>query len=197
MKFTQLGIEGAWLAESQIWTDDRGFFREWFKSEEIREATGIDFSVQQANISKSQRGVIRGIHYSLASEGQSKWITCVQGAVLDVVVDIRPDSPTFKSYEIVELNESNARAMLIGPGLGHGFLALEENSTIAYLLSSPFSPDLEFEIQYNDPDLKIDWGLDKVGGDGVYLSLKDFNAPTISERLSNGKLPMKSNHRLK
>jgi dTDP-4-dehydrorhamnose 3,5-epimerase len=112
-------------------------------------------------------------------------------------VDIRPDSPTFKSYEIVELNESNARAMLIGPGLGHGFLALEENSTIAYLLSSPFSPDLEFEIQYNDPDLKIDWGLDKVAGDGVYLSLKDFNAPTISERLSNGKLPMKSNHRLK
>ena len=98
MKLTPLGIEGAWLAESPVWSDERGFFREWFKAEDILSATGIDFSIQQANISQSQHGVIRGIHYSLAPQGQAKWVTCVQGSILDVVVDIRPTSTTYKQH---------------------------------------------------------------------------------------------------
>ena len=98
MKLTPLDIDGVWLAESPVWSDNRGFFREWFKCEDVKAATGIDFSIQQANISQSQRGVIRGIHYSLAPQGQAKWITCVQGSILDVVVDIRPKSPTYKKY---------------------------------------------------------------------------------------------------
>ena len=121
MKLTSLGIDGAWVAESPVWSDERGFFREWFKSEDVLAATGINFSIQQANISQSQRRVIRGIHYSLAPEGQAKWVTCVNGRIRDVIVDIRPGSPTFGKSVFVELNGLDGLAVLIGPGLGHGF----------------------------------------------------------------------------
>ena len=190
MKLTPLGIEGAWLAESPVWSDDRGFFREWFKAEDIKVATGIDFAIEQANISQSNRGVIRGIHYSLAPQGQAKWVTCVSGAILDVVVDIRPESPTFKKYEVIDLKSNEGRAVLIGAGLGHGFLALEENTSISYLLSSPYSPESEFDINPMDPDFNIDWHLELVGGMGVILSPKDAAAPTLAERLAEGKLPL-------
>ena len=189
MKLTPLGIDGVWLAESPVWSDDRGFFREWFKSEDVLATTGINFSIQQANISQSQRGVIRGIHYSLAPQGQAKWVTCVQGSILDVVVDIRPKSPTYKKYIVVDLQGNEGRALLIGQGLGHGFLALEDNTSISYLLSSPYSPDVEFEIQPTDPELNIDWHLQLIGGVGVVISDKDAQAPTLAERFAEGKLP--------
>jgi dTDP-4-dehydrorhamnose 3,5-epimerase len=189
MELTPLGIEGVWLAESPVWNDDRGYFREWFKHEEVFSMTGIDFSVQQANISSSQRGVIRGIHYSLAPEGQAKWVTCVQGSILDVVVDLRPESTTFKEYEIIDLKGNEGRALLIGSGLGHGFLSLEDNTTTSYLLSSQYSPDFEYEIQPTDPELNIDWHLELIGGVGVVVSKKDAQAPTLKERARNGQLP--------
>lgn len=189
MKLTPLAIEGAWLAESPVWSDERGFFREWFKSEEVFTATGIDFSVQQANISKSQKGAIRGIHYSLAPQGQAKWVTCVQGAIVDVIVDIRPDSPTYGQHVAVDLKGSEGRAVLVGAGLGHSFISLEDNSIISYLLSSPFAPEFEFEIQPTDPALNIDWHLGSVDGVGIILSPKDAQAPTLAERFAEGKLP--------
>jgi dTDP-4-dehydrorhamnose 3,5-epimerase len=186
MKLSPIGIEGAWLAESPVWSDDRGFFREWFKSEDILAATGINFSIQQANISQSQRGVIRGIHYSLAPEGQAKWVTCVNGSIRDVIVDIRPSSPTFGKSVFVELNGLDGRAVLIGPGLGHGFASLADSSTIAYLLSSPYSPTEEFEINPLHPDMGIDWGVDLAE---VSLSEKDKIAPSLAERHKEAKLP--------
>ena len=189
MKLTPLGIEGAWLAESPLRSDERGSFRQWFICEEVLSKTGIDFSVQQANISISQRGVIRGIHYSLAPEGQSKWVACVQGSILDVIVDIRPESPTFKKYEIVELTGIGGQALLIGAGLGHGFLSLEDNTAIAYLLSSAYSPNLEYGIQPTDPELNINWHLELIGGVGVVFSTKDAQAPSLKERFTEGKLP--------
>lgn len=189
MKLRPLGIEGVWLAESPVWSDERGFFREWFKSERVKATTGIDFSVQQANISQSQRGVIRGIHYSLAPQGQSKWVTCVQGSILDVVVDIRPKSPTYKKYIVVNLQGNEGRALLIGSGLGHGFLTLEDNTSISYLLSSPYSPEFEFEIQPTDPELNIDWHLQLIGDTSVIISDKDAQAPTLAELIGQGKLP--------
>jgi len=189
MELTPLGIEGVWLAESPVWSDDRGFFREWFKSADVKAATGIDFYIQQANISQSQRGVIRGIHYSLAPQGQAKWVTCVSGSILDVVVDIRPNSPTYKKYVSVDFKGNEGRAILIGAGLGHGFLALEDNTTISYLLSSPYLPEFEFEIQPTDPEINIDWHLNSIGGVGVVVSPKDAQAPTLAERLAEGKLP--------
>jgi dTDP-4-dehydrorhamnose 3,5-epimerase len=186
MKLKPLGIDGAWVAESPVWSDDRGFFREWFKSEEVLAATGINFSIQQANISQSQRGVIRGIHYSLAPQGQAKWVTCVNGSIRDVIVDIRLSSPTFGKSVFVDLNGLDGRAVLIGAGLGHGFASLAHSSTIAYLLSSPYSPTEEFEINPMDPELGIDWGVDLAD---VSLSEKDKVAPSLAERHKEGNLP--------
>jgi dTDP-4-dehydrorhamnose 3,5-epimerase len=189
MELTPLGIEGVWLAESPAWKDNRGIFREWFKYEEIKSKTKFDFSVQQANISVSNKGVIRGIHYSLAPEGQAKWITCVSGSIMDVVVDIRPGSPTYKNIEYVHLNSRNERSLLIANGLGHGFISLEENSTIVYLLSSRYSQENEFEIIPTDTDLNIDWHLQLVSGSGLIISTKDSQAPTLKERKQNHQLP--------
>lgn len=186
MELTPLGIEGAWLAESPVWSDERGFFREWFKSKDVKAATGIDFSIQQANISQSQRGVIRGIHYSLAPQGQAKWITCINGSIRDVIVDIRPSSSTFGKSVYVDLDGQDGKAILIGAGLGHGFASLAHSSTIAYLLSSPYSPAEESEINPLDPGLGIDWGLDL---SEVLLSEKDKLAPTLTKRHKEGKLP--------
>jgi dTDP-4-dehydrorhamnose 3,5-epimerase len=187
MKLTPLGIEGAWLAESAVWSDERGFFREWFKAEEVFAATGVNFSIQQANISESRVGVIRGIHYSLAANGQSKWITCVAGTMRDVVVDIRPNSPTFGKSVHVDLSGTDGRAVLISAGLGHGFASLANSSTIAYLLSSPYSPTEEFEINPMDPELGIEWGLEH---SELSFSEKDKFAPTLAARLTEGKLPI-------
>jgi dTDP-4-dehydrorhamnose 3,5-epimerase len=189
MKLTPLGIEGAWLAESPVWNDERGHFREWFQYKEIISKTKIDFSVAQANISESNKGVIRGIHYSLAIEGQAKWITCASGSILDVIVDIRPNSPTYKKIEYVHLNGKDGKSILIGSGLGHGFLSLEANSSIAYLLSTPYSPKDEFEIIPTDKVLDINWHLELVGGSGLIVSPKDAQAPTLIEREQADELP--------
>lgn len=186
MKLTPLGIEGAWLAESPIWKDERGFFREWFKAEEIRSVTGIDFLIQQANISQSQRGVLRGIHYSLAPSGQAKWITCVTGSIQDVIVDIRPESKTFGKWIDVELKGVSGKAVFIGKGLGHGFLALENDTAVAYLVSTPFSAKDEFEINPLDFEIAINW---KVNSASLAISEKDQVAPTLSARLSQNQLP--------
>ena len=186
MKLTPLGIEGAWLAESPVWSDERGFFREWFKAEDVFAATGIDFSIQQANISQSQRGVIRGIHYSLAPQGQAKWVTCVNGSIRDVIVDIRPSSPTFGNWIHVDLAGQDGKAVLIGTDLGHGFASLVDASTIAYLLSSPYSPTEEFEINPMDMELGIDWGVNLAEAS---LSEKDQAAPSLANRINEDKLP--------
>jgi dTDP-4-dehydrorhamnose 3,5-epimerase len=186
MKLTPLGIDGAWLAESPVWSDDRGFFREWFKADDVKAATGIDFSIQQANISQSQRGVIRGIHYSLAPEGQAKWVTCINGSIRDVVVDISPKSPTYKKVLHIDLDGLDGKAVLISAGLGHGFASLSKTSTIAYLLSSPYSPSDEFEINPLDPELGIEWG---VSPSEILLSERDKTALFLNVPDHKGELP--------
>jgi dTDP-4-dehydrorhamnose 3,5-epimerase len=186
MELTPLGIEGAWLAESPVWRDERGFFREWFKSDDIEKATGKKFLIEQANISLSSKGTVRGIHYSIAPLGQAKWVTCVSGSIKDVIVDIRPESKTFGKWVAVELAGNSGKAVYISEGLGHGFIALEENTAVAYLVSTPFSPAHEFEINPLDKELAINWGMD-LGG--LKISEKDKNAPTLADRLADGKLP--------
>ena len=186
MELTPLGIQGAWLASSPIWTDDRGSFREWFKNSDVLAVTGLNFGVQQANISTSVRGVVRGIHYSLAQAGQAKWITCVTGEINDVIVDIRPESITFGKHINVNLKGNSGLAVLIGEGLGHGFAALADESTVAYLISSPFSPNEEFEINPLDPSLEINWGLP---AEELLLSKKDSAAPTLLELRRQRNLP--------
>jgi dTDP-4-dehydrorhamnose 3,5-epimerase len=186
MELTPLGIEGVWSAESPVWSDDRGFFREWFKSVDVKNVTGRDFDIEQANISLSSRGTLRGIHYSIAPRGQAKWITCVSGSIKDVIVDIRAESRTFGQWIEVELAGNSGKAVCISEGLGHGFLALEDNTAVAYLVSTPFSPTDEFEINPLDEKIGINWGMDL---SELKISDKDRNAPTLAERLVEGKLP--------
>jgi dTDP-4-dehydrorhamnose 3,5-epimerase len=186
MELTPLGIEGVWLAESSVWSDDRGFFREWFKSADIKNATGRDFGIEQANISLSSRGTLRGIHYSIAPRGQAKWITCVTGSIKDVIVDIRPGSKTFGQWVEVELSGGSGQSVFISEGLGHGFVSLEENTAVAYLVSTPFSPKDEFEINPLDEKIGIIWGMQY---SDLKISDKDQAAPTLAERLLQGKLP--------
>ncbi len=186
MKLTPLGIDGAWVAESPVWSDDRGFFREWFKSEDVKAATGREFGIEQANISLSSAGTLRGIHYSIAPRGQAKWVTCVSGSIQDVIVDIRSNSKTFGQWIDVELKGDSGKAVLISEGLGHGFLALEDNTAVAYLVSTPFSPKDEFEINPLDEKIGIKWGMDL---SSLKISEKDKVAPTLDVRLAEGKLP--------
>jgi dTDP-4-dehydrorhamnose 3,5-epimerase len=186
MKLTPLGIEGAWLAESEVWSDDRGFLREWFKSEDVKDVAGVEFGIEQANISVSSKGVLRGIHYSIAPRGQAKWITCVSGSIKDVVIDIRPDSKSFGRWIEIKLSGDSGKAVFISKGLGHAFLSLEDNSAVAYLVSTSFSPTDEFEINPLDEKIGIDWGMSL--GD-LKISDKDKNAPTLAERFIEGKLP--------
>jgi len=186
MELTPLGINGVWLVQSPVWSDDRGFFREWFKSADIKQATGRDFVIEQANISLSSRGTLRGIHCSIAPRGQAKWITCVAGSIKDVIVDIRPGSETFGKWIEVELSGSSGQAVFISEGLGHGFVALEDNTAVAYLVSTPFSPTDEFEINPLDEKIGVNWGMDL---SELKISEKDKKAPTLAERLVESKLP--------
>ena len=186
MELTPLGIEGVWLAESPVWKDDRGFFREWFKFEDVKNVTGRDFGIEQANISLSSAGTLRGIHYSIAPRGQAKWITCVTGSIQDVIVDIRPTSKTFGQWISVELKGDTGKAVLVSEGLGHGFLALQDKTVVAYLASTPFSPTDEFEINPLDARVGISWNL--VPSE-LKITDKDLKAPSLEERLKDGKLP--------
>ena len=186
MKLTPLGIEGAWLAESPVWSDDRGFFREWFKSEDVKAVTGRDFVIEQANISLSSAGTLRGIHYSIAQRGQAKWITCVSGSIKDVIVDVRSDSKSFGQWIEVELRGDSGKAVFMSEGLGHAFLGLEDNSAVAYLVSTPFSPIDEFAINPLDPEIGIAWGINP---EDLKISSKDLNGPSLELLRSIGKLP--------
>lgn len=186
MELIPLGIEGAWLAESPVWKDDRGSFREWFKAEDVKSATGRDFGIEQANVSVSSKGTLRGIHYSIAPRGQAKLITCVLGSIQDVIVDIRSDSKTFGQWVDVELRGDSGKAIFISEGLGHGFLALEENTAVAYLVSTPYSPDHEFEINPLDKDIDISW---KMESKVLKISEKDKWAPDLLDLKSINLLP--------
>jgi dTDP-4-dehydrorhamnose 3,5-epimerase len=129
---------------------------------------------------------VRGIHYSLAPGSQAKWITCVGGSIKDVIVDLRPQSPTFKKIEYVTMSAGDGKCVLIGAGLGHGFISLEETSSIAYLLSSLYLPEFEFGIYPFDKDLNINWGdLSAMS----IISTNDKDAPSLRQQEILKKLP--------
>jgi len=179
-KLTPLSIQGAWLFESPSHVDERGFFREWFKESVLREQLGREFHVAQTNLSRSKKGVVRGIHFSTAANGQAKWVTCANGRLWDVVVDIRPNSPTFRRWEAVELRAEEGKSVLISEGLGHAFLSLEDDTVISYLLTTPYSPRDEFSINPRDEEIAIAWP-----DMPLLFSEKDAAAPSLSDFLSS------------
>jgi len=177
-ELTPLDIDGAWIYKSELHGDSRGYFNEWFKADLISSVLGRNFPIAQANQSKSKKGVVRGIHFSLSKPGQAKWITCTSGSFFDVVVDIRPDSKTFKKWVGVEMSAESGKSILVTEGLGHAFLSLKDETTITYLLTSPYSPTEEFAINPKDPELGIKWPLDS-----LQFSKKDEAAPSLSEMI--------------
>jgi dTDP-4-dehydrorhamnose 3,5-epimerase len=182
-----LGIEGAWVYTPQVHTDDRGSFAEAFRGAEFAADLGYQLDVAQANCSVSRRGVIRGIHYADVPPGQAKYVTCMSGAILDVVVDLRADSPSFGKWEAVRLEAATRTAVFIGEGLGHAFMALTDDATALYLCSTPYAPGREHGVHPLDPAIGIAWPA----GDGLVpvLSDKDAAAPTLEEALAAGQLP--------
>jgi dTDP-4-dehydrorhamnose 3,5-epimerase len=174
-----MAIAGAWIYEPKIWPDERGTFHEVFKLSAISEQLGREFAVKQVNQSLSNKGVIRGIHWTESEKGQAKYVSCPAGALWDVVVDLRPESPTFGKWEAAFLSADNRKSILISEGLGHGFLALEDGTIANYLCSSEFNPIADKAISPFSPKLAIDFKSVAAGYgiEGFLLSPKDSEAP--------------------
>jgi len=180
----ELDVPGAYEVTPVVYPDERGSFFEWFRMDRLADETGVEFAVRQANVSTSRKGVLRGIHFADVPPGQAKFVTCMSGSVVDFVIDIRVGSPTFGRWDSVVLAAGKPTSVYISEGLGHAFLALEDDATVAYLLSSPYAPGAEHGIDPLDPEV----GLDLRGLD-VLLSQKDREAPTLAEAAASGLLP--------
>lgn len=191
MSMEPLSIEGAWVYTPRQFADERGAFLEAYQAATLTEATGRSIDVAQVNTSISRAGVVRGIHFSDVPPSQAKYVTCPRGAIWDVVVDIRVGSPTFGTWEGVLLDDVDRRAVFLSEGLGHGFIALEDESVALYLCSTPYAPGREHGVHPLDPALGIGWPT--AGRDGTaltpLLSEKDAEAPSLHEARDAGLLP--------
>ena len=185
MDIRELAVPDAWSVSTRQFRDDRGAFLEWYRHEELAKATGHPLRLAQANCSVSRAGTLRGIHFADVPPSQAKYVTCVRGAVLDVVVDIRAGSPTFGGWDAVRLDDEERNAVYLSEGLGHGFQALTDDATVVYLCSDVYSPGREHELNPLDPALGIRWAE----GLRPLLSGKDAQAPTLQEALAAGRLP--------
>ncbi len=191
MEIRELSIPGAFEVTPKVHGDDRGTFLEWFRADRFAEATGHRFPLAQANASVSASGAVRGIHFAQLPPSQAKWVTCLRGSVLDVVVDIRVGSPTYGAWESVRLDDTDRRAVYLSEGLGHAFMAVQDASVVAYLCSTPYAPGREHAVHPLDPAVGIEWPT--TGRDGApvtpLLSAKDAEAPTLAEAERAGLLP--------
>jgi len=169
MKVTATAIADVLLLEPKIFGDDRGFFFESFNARVFAQATGLNVTFVQDNHSKSARHVLRGLHYQ-TQQAQGKLVRVVSGEVFDVVVDVRPESPTYGKWVGEILSAQNQRQMWVPPGLAHGFLVLSESAEFLYKTTDYYAPEFERCIAWNDKKLNIDWPL---SGATPSLSAKD------------------------
>ncbi|KQV18490.1 MULTISPECIES: dTDP-4-dehydrorhamnose 3,5-epimerase [unclassified Kitasatospora] len=184
MKFRELSIGGAYEVTPQLHGDPRGLFMEWYRFDRLAEVVGHPLRLAQGNLSVSARGVVRGVHFADVPPGQAKYVSCVRGAVLDIIVDLRVGSPTFGQWEGVRLDEVDRRSVYIPEGLGHGFCALSDDATLSYVCSETYNPTGEHSVHPLDPDLGIEWPADS-----PQLSARDAAAPSLAEALASGLLP--------
>jgi dTDP-4-dehydrorhamnose 3,5-epimerase len=181
----ELDIAGAWEITPQLHTDSRGLFFEWLTDRGFTGFARHPLDVRQANCSVSAAGVLRGLHFAELPPSQAKYVTCLSGSVFDVVVDIRVGSPTFGRWDAVVLDDHSHKSVYISEGLAHGFVALQNNSTVMYLCSAEYSPQREHTIAATDPALAIDWP----SGHELVISDRDAAAPTLEEVRATGLLP--------
>ena len=185
MRIDELAVAGSYLITPRVFGDDRGSFSEWFRQDALTARLGHELRLEQANWSTSRRGVIRGIHYADVPPGQAKYVTCVRGAVLDVVVDLRVGSAMFGRYDTAHLDAESRRAVYLAEGMGHGFCALTDDATVLYLCSTGYNPAAEHGVHPLDAELGLPWPADVEH----VLSEKDAAAPTLAQALAGGALP--------
>lgn len=185
MEIRELAVPDSYVLDLVSHGDTRGRFTEWYRADVLSQAMGHRLTLAQANHSVSSRGSLRGVHFALVPPGQAKYVYCPAGKVLDVVVDVRVGSPTFGVHDAVLLDSEQPRAVYLAEGLGHAFLALEDRSSVTYLVSSGYDPSREFGVSPLDPELDLPWPSDVE----PELSAKDRNAPTLAEAREQGLLP--------
>ncbi len=184
MDIRELDIADAFEITPRQHADERGVFLEWYRVDAFVKTRGHGLDVRQANCSVSAAGVVRGVHFAAVPPGQAKYVTCLFGAALDVIVDLRVGSPTFGRWEAVRLDDVDRRAVYIAEGLGHAFMALTGGATVSYLCSEVYSPTREFGIHPLDPEIGIEWPA----GVTPVLSPKDDAAPSLTEARETGLL---------
>lgn len=178
MQFNPQSIPDVFVIEPSVHGDHRGYFAETFRQDKLEEALGYQVDFVQDNESKSTKGVLRGLHFQLAPHAQTKLVRVIEGAVLDVAVDIRKGSPTFGHHVAIELSGENKKQLFIPRGFAHGFVVLTDTVTFAYKVDNYYSPECDRGLAFNDESLQIDWQLDN---DSLLLSEKDTKQPLLSE----------------
>lgn len=157
MIFTETKLKGAFIIEIEKLEDERGFFgRSWCVNE--MKDHGINVNILQANVSFNKyKGTLRGMHYQIAPYGESKLVRCSRGSIFDVIIDLRPDSPTYKQWIGVELSRDNYKMLFVPVDFAHGFITLEEDTEVTYMMSEIFVPGAGATIRWNDPAFNIKW----------------------------------------
>lgn len=174
MKLIKTKLEGVVIIEPDVFGDNRGFFMESWSQKRMEEL-GLFYNFVQDNHSKSTvKGTLRGIHFQKGDKAQAKLVRCVRGAVLDVAVDLRHYSPTYKQWESVVLSEENKKQLLIPRGFGHGFVTLTDDVEFLYKADNYYAPEAEGGIIWNDPEIGVDWLIKN-----PILSVKDGNNPLL------------------
>ncbi len=186
MDFREIDIVGSYLFSPRIFEDNRGSFTESFKQDLFADVTGSQFSVSQINTSVSKAKTLRGIHTAEVPPGQAKYVMCSFGAIDDFVIDLRKGSPTFLTWQKINLDSNLRQALFIPAGLGHGFVAKSDTAVVTYLCDHEFSPQSEFGINPFDVDLGVDW---EIGSDEVIMSEKDRQAPNFYSEEIQSRLP--------
>ena len=177
MKFTKTSIEGLVIIDPTVFGDNRGYFLESYNEKEFKEVIG-NVSFVQDNESKSSKGVLRGLHFQKPPFAQAKLVRCIEGKVLDVVVDIRKNSKTYGQYFTTELSGENKKQLFIPRGFAHGFLVLSDSAIFAYKVDNTYAPEHDAGIRWNDPIVNIQWGLSE---SEVLVSDKDAQLPFFNE----------------
>ena len=175
MNYIKTEIEGVYIIEPRVFEDARGYFMEAWKQEEF-DANVAPTRFIQDNESMSSYGVLRGLHYQKGNASQAKLVRVIKGTVVDVAVDLRHNSPTFGRHVMVELSEKNRRQLFIPRGFAHGFLVLSNEAIFTYKVDNTSQPQAEAGIRWDDPEIAIEWPIDKAS---VITSEKDLKAPLL------------------
>ena len=189
MIFAETKLKNAFIIDIQQFRDDRGSFGRTFCQKEFEKA-GINTTVAQANIScNKKKGTVRGMHYQTDPFGESKLVRCTRGAIYDVIIDVRPDSPTYMQWIGVELTENSSRMLYVPENFAHGFQTLKDDTEVIYQVSQFYTPGAERGIRYNDPVFHIDWPLEVLVISDKDLSWSDYMPSRPDSATSGSETP--------